>query len=138
MMYYVLIWRRWSKNWSCHDIFAWQSITYKKLFEQISWLFMLVLAISVIHPFNLHWGWENPVLLSCCSAPPNPLDPLCVDDQGAAAPVDEEPLRVAPVLRLHADVWQHRWFQLCSPARVTCWIFYHFELIPFDWRLKTN
>lgn len=34
--------------------------------------------------------------------------PSCVDDdQGAAAPADEEPLRAAPVSRPHAAVRQH-------------------------------
>lgn len=69
------------------------------------------------------------VVPSCLLLPPplqNPSTSLCDDDQAAAAPADEKPLWGAPVLRLHADIWQHsHWFfnpELLQLSHTECFI----------------
>lgn len=74
--------------------------------------------------FNKTW-----VVPSCLLLPPplqNPSTSLCDDDQAAAALADEKPLWGAPVLRLHADIWQHsHWFfnpELLQLSHTECFI----------------
>ena len=65
-------------------------------------------VISVIHQFILTevQGLQSSSPAALPSSTP-PSTPSCVDDEGAAAPADEEPLRHTPELRLHAGVWRH-------------------------------
>lgn len=69
-----------------------------------------------------HCGSWPAVRLSRCSASPSdPLTPLCDGDPDAAAPVDEEALWGAAVLRLHADTGS--WCSEKRYARICSWLF---------------